>query len=211
MKNFSKTRWFIFGAYVLLVLASLLIGFILLRSNNTIKNVFVSFFEVAENRTFDYRQSIQIIHKKPIPNKDIVILAIDDASLEYLWDKYGEWPVPRNVYADVINKLEAQKPQALIFDLMFLKSIRSAQAADDYFVTIMNKYDNIYTGINFDDQQSDVRIPQSLPNRLASNVTNNSNINFKKYSFSNCRPILAQLMEGKVEIGSTNVKEAMMV
>ena len=208
MKNFSKTRWFIFGAYVLLVLASLLIGFILLRSNDTIKNVFVSFFEVAENRTFDYRQSIQVVHKHPIPNKDIVILAIDDASLEYLWDKYGEWPIPRNVYADVINQIEAQNPQALIFDLMFLKSIRTAQKADDYFVETMNKYDNIYTGINFDDQPSDVRIPSTLPDRLAANVDNKSNISYKKYSFSNCRPILASLMNGNVGIGSTNVQRS---
>ncbi len=29
-------------------------------------------------------------------------------SLEMLWDKYGEWPIPRNVYADMINHIESQ-------------------------------------------------------------------------------------------------------
>ena len=66
------------------------------------------FFEVAENRSFDYRQTLKIAHKQPVPNKDIVFLAIDDASLEMLWDKYGEWPIPRNVYADMINHIESQ-------------------------------------------------------------------------------------------------------
>ena len=103
MKNLIKTKWFVFGTYVLLVLAALLISFVLLQNNRTLKNVIVSFFEVAENRTFDYRQTIQTIHKRPLPNSDIVVLAVDDASLEMLWDKYGEWPIPRNVYADMIN------------------------------------------------------------------------------------------------------------
>ena len=86
MKNLIKTKWFIYGTYLLLVMATLLIGFVLLQNNETLKSVFVSFFKVAENRTFDYRQRLRVLHKHPTPNKDIVVLAIDDASLESLWD-----------------------------------------------------------------------------------------------------------------------------
>lgn len=201
-----KTKWFIYGTYLLLVMAALLIGFVLLQNNNTLKNVIVSFFEVAENRTFDYRQSLQVIHKRPLPNKDIVVLAVDDASLETLWDKYGEWPMPRNIYADMINYLEKQKPQQIIFDLMFIKSIRTTGDADKYLADTMNKYTNIYTAMNFDNQPTDVRIPVDLPERLAVNLDNNSNVSFdKNYKFLNCRPILDSLMNGKVNIGMTNV------
>ena len=87
MKNLIKTKWFTFCTYLLLIAAALLLGFILLQNNNGLKNIITSFFEVAENRTFDYRQSLKISHKQPIPNKDIVILAIDEASLEILWEK----------------------------------------------------------------------------------------------------------------------------
>ena len=206
MKNLMKTKWFIYGTYLLLVMAALLIGFVLLQNNNTLKNVIVSFFEVAENRTFDYRQSLQVIHKRPLPNKDIVVLAVDDASLETLWDKYGEWPMPRNIYADMINYLEKQKPQQIIFDLMFIKSIRTTGDADKYLADTMNKYTNIYTAMNFDNQPTDVRIPVDLPERLAVNLDNNSNVSFdKNYKFLNCRPILDSLMNGKVNIGMTNV------
>ncbi|MBR6126447.1 diguanylate cyclase [bacterium] len=205
MKNIAKTRWFVFGTYLLLVLTTLLICFILLRNDITSKNGIISFFKVAENRTFDYRQTIRVEHKKPVPSQDIVILAIDDASLEVLWDKYGEWPIPRNVYADVINYLEKQKPQAIIFDLMFLKSIRSSNS-DEVFIEAMNKYPNIYTGINFDNADTDVRIPPELPDRISANLRNESNIEFSDgYKFKNCRPIISGLLNGKVKIGSTNV------
>lgn len=206
MKNLTKTKWFIFGTYLLLIMASILIGYVLLQNNNTLKNVFKSFFEVAENRTFDYRQSIKVLHKRPLPNKDIVLLAIDDASVESLWDKYGEWPIPRNVYADVINYIEGQKPQAMIFDLMFIKSVRSQQSADKYFIDTMNKYNNIYTGLNFDNQAFDVRKPENLPDRIALNIDNKSKVDFKKkYNFPNCRLILSELLNGNVHVGLTNV------
>ena len=206
MKNLIKTKWFIYGTYLLLVLAALLIGFVLLQNNKTLKNVIVSFFEVAENRTFDYRQSLQVIHKRPLPNKDIVILAIDDASLETLWEKYGEWPIPRNVYGDLINYLEQKKPQAILFDLMFIKSIRATEGADKYLIDTMNKYPNVYASMNFDNQPTDVRIPIDLPARLALNIDNQSKVDLKsKYNFINCRPILDGLINGKVKIGMTNV------
>ena len=206
MKNLTKTKWFIFGTYILLLLTTLLIGYVLLQNNNTLKNVFKSFFEVAENRTFDYRQTIKVSHKHPTPNSDIVLLAIDDASLEYLWDKYGEWPIPRNIYADIVNYIESEKPQAIIFDMMFLKSIRSQQNADKLFVDAMNKYNNIYTGLNFDYQSPEVRKPADLPQRIELNINNQSNISFdKKYKFTNCRLILQELLNGNVKIGLTNV------
>ncbi|MBP3491550.1 diguanylate cyclase [bacterium] len=208
MKNLIKTKWFIYGTYLLLVLATLLIGFVLLQNNKTLKNVIISFFEVAENRTFDYRQSLQVIHKRPLPNKDIVVLAVDDASLESLWEKYGEWPIPRNVYADLINYLELQKPQSIIFDLMFIKSIRATADADKYLAETMNKYNNIYTAMNLDDHPSSLRLPIDLPERLALNIQNDSNVDFTQKSYKNCRPIMSSLIDGKVNIGMTNVQRA---
>ena len=206
MKNFMKTKWFTYGTYLLLVLATLLIGFVLLHNNKVINNVITSFFDVAENRTFDYRQSLRIMHKQPTPNKDIVVLAIDDASLELLWDKYGEWPLPRDVYADVINHIEKQNPQMVIFDLMFIKSMRDAQNSDKVFLETMNKYDNIYTAMTFDDQPTDMRAPIKLPERLKYNLENKSKINIsKKYGFKNCRALIPELMNGNVHIGLANV------
>ena len=205
MKNI-KTKWFTFATYLLLILAILLIGYVLLHNNKTLNNVITSFFEAAENRSFDYRQSLKITHKPPIPNKDIVVLAIDDASLESLWDKYGEWPVPRKVFADLIHHIEKDQPQAIIFDLLFIKSMKYENESDKALIGAMNKYNNIYTGMNLDDQAFDVRQPIDLPDRLAFNLKNESNLSLKeKYSYLNCRPILDELINGKVHVGLTNV------
>jgi CHASE2 domain-containing sensor protein len=37
-------------------------------------------------------------------------------------DKYGEWPISRSVYSKIIDRIEADNPKAVIFDLMFIKS-----------------------------------------------------------------------------------------
>ena len=206
MKNLIKNKWFSFCTYILLILATLLISYVLLNNNKTLNNVITSFFEVAENRSFDYRQRLRTMHKQPTPNEDIVLLAIDDASLEMLWDKYGEWPIPRNVYANIINHIEKDNPKAIIFDLLFIKSMKKETEADKALASAMNKYDNIYTGMNFDGQPAEVRTPVDLPERLSLNLENQSKIKINnKYSFSNCRPILKDLLEGNVHVGITNV------
>ena len=69
---------------------------------------FNDFITNTENKTFDSRQVLLVNNKIKKPNKDIVIVTIDDASYEYLTNKYGEWPLPRTVYADLINFLEKQ-------------------------------------------------------------------------------------------------------
>ena len=49
---------------------------------------FENFISMIENRTFDLRQNVMIKeHSKEI-NDDIVIVAIDDATYEYILDKY---------------------------------------------------------------------------------------------------------------------------
>ena len=71
-----------------------------------------SFIDSVENRTFDLRQSIIIKEGGKYPNSDIVIIAIDDATYEYILGNYGEWPLPRDVYANIINYLENFSPRA---------------------------------------------------------------------------------------------------
>ena len=215
MKNLAKTKLFIYGTYILLVLTVFLIGFIFLtifnmqdeNGKNSFKKVFISFFETAENRTFDYRQSIKMLfnNQNKIPSSEIMVLEIDEATVESLWEKYGEWPVSRRVYADLVNYIEQDKPKAIIFDLMFLKSLKTPDNADEYFISTLNKYNNIYTGINFDNREFDVRKPIDLPNNLEINLNNASNTKIIEYK--NCRPILKELMESKnVKVAQTNAE-----
>jgi CHASE2 domain-containing sensor protein len=62
------------------------------------------FFTYMENKSFDVRQNLIASYKKV--DKNIVIVSVDERSYEYLLEKYGEWPISRNIYADIIKYLE---------------------------------------------------------------------------------------------------------
>ena len=167
-----------------------------------------SFIDSVENRTFDLRQTIMINEGAKKASEDIVIIAIDDATYEYILDTYGEWPLPRDIYADMINYLEKQSPRAIAFDLMFVKSIKSKNFADEALINAFKKYDNIFTSMNFDNQSEDLRTPPKFPDKLKLNIENNSRIDFTGLSFSNCRTILQGILDATSNIGIINVSRS---
>lgn len=166
-----------------------------------------SFFESMENKTFDIRQSVLAFSRFAKPhNKDIVIIAIDDASYEYVLDKYGEWPLRRDVYAKITRYIEQQKPQSIAFDLMFVKSMRSSPQADNALVQVFKDFDNVYTAINLDYQEEDLRDAVELDDKFAINIKNNSKIvDLDYFEYTNCRVILDGIMNATNNIGVINV------
>ena len=167
-----------------------------------------SFIDSVENRTFDLRQSIIINEGGKKANEDIVIVAVDDATYEYILANYGEWPLPRDVYANMINYLEQFNPTAIAFDMMFVKSLKSKNNADQALINSFKKYKNVYTSMNFDNQSSDLRTPPQLPEKLAINVINNSKIDFAELTYTNCRKILEGIIDATSNIGIINVSRS---
>lgn len=167
-----------------------------------------SFIESIENKTFDLRQSILVKNGNKNANQDIVIVAIDDATYEYILDNYGEWPMPRDIYTRIINYLEKQNPRAIAFDLMFVKSLKSKNQADDSLASVFKKYSNVFTSMNFDNQSEDLRPSPDLPEKLTYNIDNKSNITFDNLTFTNCRKILQGIIDATSNIGFINVSRA---
>ena len=189
---------FIYTFWVLILLALILWGII---SGN-----FSSFIQSVENRTFDIRQNISLNSDYKKPNKDIVIIAIDDASYEYIMDNYGEWPLRRDVYADVIDYIETQQPKIMAFDLLFVKSMKSSKGADEKLINAFKKYNNIYTAMNLDYQEEDLREKAQIPKTLTYNIKNNSKLtDIDYYEFTNCRTILEGILNATSNIGMINV------
>ena len=188
---------------LLAVLAFVIVITIIVLIARTIN--FSDFITKTENKTFDSRQVMLVNNKIKKPSKDIVLVTIDDASFEYLTNKYGEWPLPRTVYADLINFIEQQNPTSISFDLMFVSSLKSNTGADDKLASTMNKYDNILTGMNFDDMAYEVRQPANLPARLQLTVDNKSKVDFQNLTFTNCRSILSQIINSNTKIGILNI------
>ena len=169
-----------------------------------------SFFTDSETKSFDYRQSLLVKHKHLKPSKEIVIIAIDDGSYEFILDKYGEWPISRSVYSKILERVEKDNPKAVIFDLMFVKSFKTDPVADNMLIKSMTKYKNVYTAMNFDNQSADVRRPIVLPERLSVNFENKSkSVDIEKDSgFSNCRAILSQIIDSDIKIGMVNINRS---
>ncbi len=182
--------------YTFIFIASVFILVVILKQPGT-----RNFFSFMEARTFDLRQVI-ISEKKQV-NKNIVIVTVDDASYEYLISKYGDWPVPRDVYAGFIEYVEAQNPAFIAFDLLFVKSLRSKPNSDNVLTSTMAKYDNVYTAINFDDQTFEYREPVALPDYLKADISIESE-NFAPQLYSNCRAILSSIINGTKNIGHIN-------
>lgn len=159
-----------------------------------------------ENRSFDIRQSYISSIGLREHNKNIVIVAIDDASYEYILEKYGEWPLDRSVYAKLTDYIESQSPKSIAFDLMFVKSVKSSANSDKALIDIFKKYNNVYTAMNLDNQEVDLRKPAILPEKLALNINNKSKkVDTKYYEFTNCRSILDGILNSTKNIGMINV------
>ena len=125
---------------------------------------FQDFITKIEQSSFDLRQTILSKYKKP--NKDIVILSVDDASYEYIMDKYGSWPISRKIWADTINFLEQAKPKNIIMDLLFVKANLNDIDSDNALVNSIKNNDNIFLSMNFDNYNDEIRKSPTIDDKF---------------------------------------------
>jgi len=166
---------------------------------------FRNFVSEIENKTFDLRQNIT--SKYINPSDKITIIEVDDESYEYIVDKYGSWPVPRVFWAKLITQLEPSKPDMIVFDLLFLKRFTADGDSDTELIEAVNKNKNVYVSMNFDNYSKEVRTPPKLPDSLKNNIANDYLIKTNPdLVYSNCRPILEEILNGTKNIGLINVQ-----
>jgi CHASE2 domain-containing sensor protein len=102
-------------------------------------------FHVGANmkqKAFDFVVKHRVITPKPDP--DIVIVDVNEASLAALAPDYGRWPWPRQVFGEFVEKLEAQKPKAIVFDILFSDADLQNPDSDAYFNDAISAADNIF-------------------------------------------------------------------
>ena len=78
------------------------------------------------------------------PDPDIVLVDIDEKSLAAMEPEAGRWPWPRVVYADLVEGLAAQKPRAIVFDMMFVERDRFRPQDDAAFAEAAARHPNTY-------------------------------------------------------------------
>lgn len=78
------------------------------------------------------------------PDPDIVLVDIDENSLVAMEKEAGRWPWPRVVHAELLEGLAAQKPRAIVFDIMFTEADRFRPGDDAAFAETVAQHRNTY-------------------------------------------------------------------
>ena len=107
-----------------------------------------------ENRVLDSLVKRQAA--KVAPDPEIVLVVVDERSLATMQEEAGRFPWPRVVYADLIKGLEAQKPRAIVFDIMFFEKDQVRPESDREFIKAASRYNNIYYPLVRLDRKDDV-------------------------------------------------------
>ncbi|HSA07380.1 MAG TPA: diguanylate cyclase [Candidatus Gastranaerophilales bacterium] len=191
-KLFRQISYFLFIA-----LSILFIWFIGQKVFN-----FGQLLEAYELKTYDLRATMAA--KSRVINPNIVIVSIDDDSLEILQDELGRWPWSREVYSETIHYLEKENVDSVAFDLMFVGNQKGFEDKDLELAKTIGKYDNVYTSMNFDYREDNDKAPE-LPEKFKINLENKSkNIDFSEFSFTYCRLILDEIIEATQNVGFIN-------
>jgi len=95
-----------------------------------------------ENRLLDtfVRQSAL----RDVPDPEIVILDIDEASIAALADEVGNWPWPRSIYAELLESLFPLNPKAVVFDLMLAEPDLYRPDSDAWLNEVLTQSDAVY-------------------------------------------------------------------
>ena len=193
-----RHRYDIFFSFILLLI--FIFSFISLQKKKK-KNL----IRTLENKSFDIRQNI--ISKNKQVNKDIIIVTVDDPSYEYLIETYGDWPIPRNAYAEILDYIQAQNPKYVAFDLLFIKSLNRIPNSDNKLIEGFKKYKNTYTAFNFDDYSFELRKPPLINEKIKSDIKVLSD-DFAPYKYTNCRIIMSEIIEATKNIGHINTPKS---
>lgn len=118
-----------------------------------------NFFELAQYKVQDFfaSQSFYIFSRQPEQAKDIVIVAIDEASRR---DLNLKWPWPRSVTAQLIRRVASFSPKIIGLDMVF--SGESALAEDDVLADVFRAYPNIIAGYKLGEKTAEFPLQKYL-------------------------------------------------
>jgi adenylate cyclase len=83
------------------------------------------------NSTYDAMVRTRLL--APPRDSRIVIVDIDEYSLQAMAKEFGRWPWPRDTLATVLTHIEAQQPAAIAWDILFADADRLSPGGDKAF------------------------------------------------------------------------------
>lgn len=78
------------------------------------------------------------------PDPRLLLIDIDDLSLQVMASEAGKWPWPRSVHAELLDYLQQQQPLAVAFDVLFSEADAFNPDADQFFAEVLAAHPNTY-------------------------------------------------------------------
>lgn len=139
--------------------------------------------KLLELKSYDSR--FDLIRGERAPSKDIIILSIDNASIEEL----DSWPWPRDYHAKTVDLLKSYGAKAVGFDVVFNKLSREPEK-DKIFAESIRKANNVV-------------LASMLIGGVYSKVTSSSNSVTEAISFAAPDPY-EEMLNGNISYGLVN-------
>lgn len=124
------------------------------------------FFQVATRLDYPFGDALlRFSAQQRAPDPDIVIVNIDQDSLERMQPEAGNWPWPRAIHAGLLDGLMQQRPRAVVFDMLFNELDVLNENSDLAFNDTLARYPNSYVAVQRHDEGRLVPL-SSLPAAL---------------------------------------------
>ena len=107
--------------------------------------------EVLRLKSFDYL----LANEEVSPSKDITIITIDEEAIE----KYGQWPWPRNVIADLIVELRQAQTGIIVMPILFSEQDRFGH--DEYFCDVLG-YGTVIAQVGTTQKNTSNAVPRGV-------------------------------------------------
>jgi len=107
---------------------------------------------ILEGRASDLRARILADPGRVHP--DLLLVTIDDPSLDILQESLGRWPWPRDVHAALVDVLAAGGARLVIFDVGFFDPLLSAPEGDSVFAEAIQLAGNVILPVAFDQRSA---------------------------------------------------------
>ncbi|MEJ2590252.1 MAG: CHASE2 domain-containing protein [Candidatus Thiodiazotropha sp.] len=109
---------------------------------------------------------LQIGFMSSAPSDDVVIVAIDEKSLEAL----GRWPWSREVHARLVERLTQAGARAIVFDVLFSEADRVDPEGDIQLIHAIAASDRVFMPVILEQQRQGGMLVESMPLPALSNV-----------------------------------------
>lgn len=116
--------------------------FILLSSLLALDYGWLNFSAVIDDRSGDW--VLEKNANRRAASADIVIIDIDQKSLETMNEVAGSWPWPRAIHAELLSAIAAHQPKAIVFDVLFNEPDTFRADSDQLFRDTVLQLHNIY-------------------------------------------------------------------